>query len=546
MLWKLLLLNLVMFVAFRGTTSQYLPVPQPEPQPPGPSSGCAADIVFIVDDSSSILGPRFGLALQFIIDFLQCFTDQDIGIGVILYNCVPRTGIPLGMYTISNPGLPFAISNLTQEGGLSRTGHALSFMTDTSKFRTGIPRTAILLSDGFPQSDANAQAMDDYEAQAEAARDAGIDLYAVGVGAAGSVNWDVLETITGSSDRVFRSDNPCRVAFRILADLCASAAEVGCLYNGLIIRVGEEYKPDDCTWCTCPAAGEEPVCYIQDCAAPYCDDPVKVAGQCCRSCDPPPGCLHNGAIIPVGEQYRAPDGCSWCHCEADGAQAICAAVGCAFSSACVNHVRYAGECCPVCPACCLGCQHGDGIVPLGASFQEDPCTTCHCYGGHMACAVVACAAPPCANPVHVPGQCCPVCIGCDHQDGIILVDKDYKVNDCMTCSCPAAGQQPICSTASCMAPACDPSEYTKVAGQCCPVCQAEAPEGCPYNGIVIPLHTIYKPDDCTECNCYEAGVAPACIAILCPAPACPNPVDVAGQCCPVCREIVATGDYGTM
>ncbi|CAH1261780.1 COL6A6, partial [Branchiostoma lanceolatum] len=378
MLWKLLLPTLLMSVGLRGTVSTNQRVAR---QAPG---GCSADIVFVVDDSWSISSARFFLAKQFIIDFLQCFTDQDVGIGVILFNCAPRTGIPLGTYTTSNPaGLPAAVSLLEQEGGLSKIGLGIRFMTDTSNFRAGVPRAAVLLTDGMAQSDANAQAMGDYEAQAEAARNAGIDLYGVGIGAPGSVDYDVLETITGSADRVFGSDNPCKVAYRILANLCTAAAGAGCLYKGAIIPVGEEYKPDDCTWCTCPAAGEDPVCAVQDCAPPPCPDPVKIAGQCCRVCDPPPGCLYNGVIIPVGIEYK-PDDCTWCNCDADGARAVCAAASCAISSDCINYVRYAGQCCPVCPACCYGCRHGDGIVPSGASFQEDPCTTCSCFGGSMA------------------------------------------------------------------------------------------------------------------------------------------------------------------
>ncbi|KAI8513532.1 hypothetical protein Bbelb_078560 [Branchiostoma belcheri] len=567
MLWKLLLPTLVMSVAIHETIGTGRVVRQA-------GGVCSADIVFIVDDSSSVSSSWFGSAKQFILDFLQCFTDQDIGVGVLLFNCVPRSGIPLGMYTAADAGLPAAINLLMRQGGLSRIGLAISFMTATSNFRDGVPKVAVILTDGRPQSDAAGQAMDHYEAQAIAARNAGIDLYAVGIGGSELVDNDVLEAITGSADRVFGTYNPCRVAYSILGNLCASAAPVGCLYNGAIIPVGEEYKPDDCTMCTCHAAGEAPACAIYSCAPPDppCRNTVKVAGQCCPVCDTdaPEGCWHDGyssssaVLIPVGIEYK-PDDCTWCNCYTVGERAMCAAVSCAFDF-CTNLVRLAGQCCPYCPACCQGCYHGDDFIPVGATFRVSLWTrdlssgsivpdNLYCVFLHLTvqrslagplhvlrllrtwaasglCAVIDCAVPPCVNLITPPGECCPVCadIGCEHPDGIILPGEPYQVDGCMTCYCGAAGQEPLCATAACYLPPCDTP--VQIAGQCCPVC--EAPEGCPYNGMIIPLNDSFKPDDCTTCTCSVAGEAPLCIAVSCALPPCPDPVKIAGQCCPTC------------
>eukprot|EP00058_Branchiostoma_floridae_P006987 XP_002592475.1 hypothetical protein BRAFLDRAFT_68961 [Branchiostoma floridae] len=63
---------------------------------------CAIDTVFMLDRSSSIPRTGFNLAKQYIWGFAQCFTDQEIGVGVIAYECVPRTGIKLGIFTASN------------------------------------------------------------------------------------------------------------------------------------------------------------------------------------------------------------------------------------------------------------------------------------------------------------------------------------------------------------------------------------------------------------------------------------------------------------
>ncbi|XP_078672391.1 von Willebrand factor C and EGF domain-containing protein-like isoform X4 [Branchiostoma floridae x Branchiostoma belcheri] len=554
MMWKLLLPTLVMFVSIHQTSGENYPTPAPEPVPPTPAPEpvppapepeppapvapvCATDVVFIVDDSSSVSSSWFGRAKQFIIDFLQCFTDQDVGIGVILFNCVPRTGIPLGMYTAADAGLPAAISLMMRQGGLSRIGQAISFMTATTSFRDGVPKAVVILTDGMPQSDAAGQTMDDYEAQAIAARNAGIDLYAVGIGGPGRVDFDVLETITGSEDRLFRGEyNPCKVAYRILANLCASAAALaGCMYgNAVVIPVGYQYKPDDCTMCTCDAAGEAPACAVYSCAPPPCDNPVRIAGQCCPVCDfeAPAGCLYNGAIIPFGEEYK-PSDCTSCHCYGD--EAVCSGGGCGASSACQQYIRIAGQCCPICPPCCLGCNHDVGIIPMGATYEMDACSSCRCSGGSMGCSGRGCGVS-CSNPVYIEGRCCPVCPenSCEHADGFILVGENYKVDNCMTCTCPAAGAEPACFTPGCyLPPECD--SPAQIAGQCCPVC--EAPVGCPYNGMVIPLNNSFKPDACTKCTCYEADEPPVCLPVFCPYLACPNKINIAGECCPICPNM---------
>eukprot|EP00058_Branchiostoma_floridae_P018951 XP_002604440.1 hypothetical protein BRAFLDRAFT_79260 [Branchiostoma floridae] len=127
MLWKLLLPTLVMFVALRGAAGQFAgaqpPPPPPPPPPPSHSDNpypdpptdapesdmtttwyndtdydyydyndtdsdynpqpsynpdvaavCGVDIVFLVDESSSISSFWFDRMKQFIEDFLHCFT----------------------------------------------------------------------------------------------------------------------------------------------------------------------------------------------------------------------------------------------------------------------------------------------------------------------------------------------------------------------------------------------------------------------------------------------------------------------------------------
>ncbi|CAH1261515.1 FRAS1 [Branchiostoma lanceolatum] len=560
MLWKLLLSTLVMFVAIRGAVGQgfppgggdgpdvwpppggdpTMPPPPPEPQPEpdhptlpnGPGPACSVDIVFVVDESSSISSSWFDRAKEFMIYFQGCFSRlHDIWVGVIPYHCVPRT-----YQRLSPPFGTFMFDQLMQTGGLSRPGLAIRFMKDTSDFRDGVPRAAVVLTDG--QSEDPAQVMD-IAAETDAARAAGIELYAVGVG--DPVDYRALEAIGGSSDHVFRSDMPCKVAYRILADLCKLAGVPGCVsFEGdAILPLGSSYQPETegCITCGCSDDGQM-VCSGVGCALrnPPCENPVNIAGRCCPECadddEVPEGCQYKDAIIPVGEEYK-PNDCTTCTCPAAGAEPECVSMAC-IALYCPNPVKIVGQCCPICG----GCQYGDVVIPVGSTYQPDPCTYCSCEaaGARPLCAVQDCAAPPCANPEHVPGQCCPVChnIGCEHAHGLILPGNDYKVDACMTCTCPFPGEEPMCYTPGCMPPECDAP--VQVAGQCCPVC--DAPDGCLHEEdfVIIPVGArIPQQDPCVVCTCPFAGGRPICERLPCPAIACPNAVYLAGVCCPVCN-----------
>ncbi|XP_078672706.1 cysteine-rich motor neuron 1 protein-like isoform X1 [Branchiostoma floridae x Branchiostoma belcheri] len=73
-----------------------------------------------------------------------------------------------------------------------------------------------------------------------------------------------------------------------LVPYCDHVTDVeGCQYGDVTIPVGVECKVDDCTWCACPVAGQNPVCVTQDCPPPPCPVPVCIPGQCCPVCHPP-------------------------------------------------------------------------------------------------------------------------------------------------------------------------------------------------------------------------------------------------------------------
>lgn len=46
----------------------------------------------------------------------------------------------------------------------------------------------------------------------------------------------------------------------------------------------------------------------------------------------------------------------------------------------------------------------------GETWEEDPCTHCTCEAGEKKCIAYMCEVS-CSNPIHVPGECCPLCNG---------------------------------------------------------------------------------------------------------------------------------------
>ncbi|XP_078583850.1 IgGFc-binding protein-like [Branchiostoma floridae x Branchiostoma japonicum] len=178
------------------------------------ASTCSAtDVVFVLDRSSSIELSIFNQAKQFIVDTLQCFADRgvQIGVGYIVYDCVPKTIITLGTYTSDDPAVSGIIHYEMTEGGTTRTPLAIRYMrlTSESKFRDGAVRAAVILTDGQTEGDAADDASD--------ARDAGIEMYAVGIGS--FVDGSALQAIAGSGANVFDSSDPCALANRIVDDL---------------------------------------------------------------------------------------------------------------------------------------------------------------------------------------------------------------------------------------------------------------------------------------------------------------------------------------
>eukprot|EP00064_Thunnus_orientalis_P011078 superscaffoldBa00001565_g11108 len=138
-----------------------------------------ADIVILVDGSWSIGRLNFRLVRMFLENLVNAF---DVGIdktriGLAQYSGDPRIEWHLNAFTTKDSVID-AVKNLPYKGGNTLTGLALTYILENcfkpeSGSRVGIPKIGILITDGKSQ--------DDVIPPAESLRNAGIELFAIGV-----------------------------------------------------------------------------------------------------------------------------------------------------------------------------------------------------------------------------------------------------------------------------------------------------------------------------------------------------------------------------
>lgn len=148
-------------------------------QPLDPTSqgdpNCKVDLAFLIDGSASIGGRRFRIQKQFLADIAQALDIGPAGplVGVVQYGDNPATQFNLKTH-MNSQDLKAAIEKITQRGGLSNVGRAISFVTKNffSKAngnRGGAPNVAVVLVDGWPT--------DKVEEASRLARESGINIF---------------------------------------------------------------------------------------------------------------------------------------------------------------------------------------------------------------------------------------------------------------------------------------------------------------------------------------------------------------------------------
>lgn len=159
-------------------------------------SSCKAtplDFVFVIDSSRSIRPHDYEKVKTFIINLLQFL---EIGpdatrVGLLQYGSVVQPEFSLSTYT-TKAEVERAVKNMEHLATGTMTGLAIQYTMETSfteedgarPAKLHIPRIAMIVTDGRPQ--------DTVEEIAAQARQAGIQIFAIGVG---RVDMDTLKTI---------------------------------------------------------------------------------------------------------------------------------------------------------------------------------------------------------------------------------------------------------------------------------------------------------------------------------------------------------------
>nr|XP_016813620.2 kielin/chordin-like protein isoform X2 [Pan troglodytes] len=297
---------------------------------------------------------------------------------------------------------------------------------------------------------------------------------------------------------------------------CCPHCEPGCDYEGQLYEEGGTFlsSSNPCLQCTCLRSRVH--CMPLKCPPSPCPEPVLRPGHCCPTCQ---GCTEGGSHWEHGQEWTTPgDPCRICRCLEGHIQ--CRQRECA--SLCPYPARpLPGTCCPVCDGCFLnGREHRSG-EPVGSG---DPCSHCRCANGSVQCEPLPCPPVPCRHPGRIPGQCCPVCDGCEYQGHQYQSQETFRLQErglCVRCSCQAGEvscEEQECPVTPCALPA---------SGlQLCPACELDGEEFA--EGVQ------WEPDGrpCTACICQD-GV-PECGAVLCPPAPCQHPTQPPGACCPSC------------
>uniref|UniRef100_A0ACB8FLC1 Uncharacterized protein n=1 Tax=Sphaerodactylus townsendi TaxID=933632 RepID=A0ACB8FLC1_9SAUR len=179
---------------------------------------------------------------------------------------------------------------------------------------------------------------------------------------------------------------------------------------------------------------------------------------------------------------------------------------------------------------CDGCSFHGRDCGEGERFPDpqDACRQCTCSGGTVTCLPTPCPPAACKNPVALPDQCCPKCMGVCHSQGRLYQSGETftSLQDaCQTCTCLA--EVVTCQPKSCPQQCSHP--VSPIAPACCPTC-----DSCLYEGQKHANRQTFVPpsEPCQRCSCLHGNVA--CTPLICPPAPCASPLHRPGHCCPQC------------
>ncbi|XP_069085493.1 kielin/chordin-like protein [Pleurodeles waltl] len=315
---------------------------------------------------------------------------------------------------------------------------------------------------------------------------------------------------------------------------CCPECQV-CLFQGKEYAEGSHVylAPDACEKCSCLQG--KIVCNPVLCDVP-CTHPSRVPGKCCPICV---DCLFEGLLYNSGSAFD-PDPCRQCSCQAGNV--YCEHTPCP-PLACMHQVTDPGICCPRCRGCVYnGREYRDGTSWLSPTT---PCMSCMCVDGVTTCSETRCIGS-CANPIQVPGECCPLCADCVYNNHVYSPGESFQLSDdpCEICTCelmPDGQQYRHCNRKQCPSLVDCPKSHIQPPGpgHCCPTC-AQALSNCTATMVGNEVHA--TDDPCYMCQCKD--LTWVCIHQGCPLLSCPRVEQFMprGSCCPVCNECVVEAE----
>ncbi|KAK7494669.1 hypothetical protein BaRGS_00014067, partial [Batillaria attramentaria] len=331
------------------TTTTEAPTTQEPTTTPEPEICEQGDIVFVLDSSVSVGSEDFEFLKQFVTALVS---DFDVGpdtvrVGVMKYSDNSSTEFNL-IDSASDNDLNGTISGIVYEMGITNTGSALDYLR-TSMFtpengdRPNVPNVGIVITDG-KSSDPAETVM-----AARAARDAGIILFAVGVGS--KIDVSELDEIATDPDasHVFTAtdysvlDSEVKSTFQEAVFYITCRSGVG---GGELVEMSSTVEApltttmEEGSNCTdlsadCKALGYDTCAEYRSWAlhycrrsCDYCSEPFVPEPECCTDQDGWRGCIDKGSggctgIYEAWARAHCQAFCGYCEREYRSQAGVC-------------------------------------------------------------------------------------------------------------------------------------------------------------------------------------------------------------------------------
>jgi Mg-chelatase subunit ChlD/DNA-binding beta-propeller fold protein YncE len=170
-----------------------------------PAESVPLDLVLALDRSGSMAGPKLAGAQAAAIDFTTELDFADTRVGVVAFNQGADLAQPL---TDDRSDVVRAVAGLLPAGLTNLAAPVETAMAELTgpRGRPGVPKVLVLMTDGRPEGSTPEAA----RAAAEAARAAGLLVYAIGLG--GDVDGALLADMAGAPERYFQAPTAADLA----------------------------------------------------------------------------------------------------------------------------------------------------------------------------------------------------------------------------------------------------------------------------------------------------------------------------------------------